>query len=170
MNKSEVIDAVAAHTGVDAKLVSSVVAGLEDVVAVNVKKGEKVTITGFVSFDRVDRKARKGRNPATGEQIRVKASKGVRLAPGAGLKKVVNGETPAPKLGKAPAAAKAPAKKAPAAKAPAKRAAAATKATAAKRAPATKAPAARKAAAKAPAARSTAKKTTARKAPAKRAR
>lgn len=109
MNKAELVAAVAAQTMMTDKTISTVLGGLEDVVAANVKKGEKVTLTGFVSFDRVDRKARKGHNPSTGEPIRIKASKGVKITPGAALRKVVNGETPAPKLGK-PAVA--PARKA----------------------------------------------------------
>ena len=98
MNKSELVAAVSAHTGVDARRVSTVLGGLEDVVAANVKKGEKVSITGFVSFDRVERKARTGRNPRTGETIKVKASKAPKVTAGATLKKIVKGEVPAPRL------------------------------------------------------------------------
>jgi DNA-binding protein HU-beta len=98
VNKSELIAAVSTHTGVDAKSVATVLNGTEDVVTATVKKGEKVLITGFVSFDRVERKARTGRNPQTGEAIKVKASKAPRVSAGASFKKVVNGQAPAPKL------------------------------------------------------------------------
>ncbi len=98
MNKSELVAAIATHTTVDRKQVAAVLDGLEDVVSVNVKKGEKVALTGFVSFERVDRKARTARNPQTGEPIKVKASKAPRVSAGATFKKVVNGQAPAPKL------------------------------------------------------------------------
>ena len=55
MNKTELIDAVATHTGNAKSTVAEVLAGLEDVVVATVSKGEKVALTGFVSFDRVDR-------------------------------------------------------------------------------------------------------------------
>ena len=98
MNKSELVAAVATHTKIDAKSVAAVLNGLEDVVTVNVKKGEKVALTGFVSFERVERKARTGRNPQTGEAIKVKASKAPRVSAGATFKKIVNNQAPAPKL------------------------------------------------------------------------
>ncbi|MGH9089458.1 MAG: HU family DNA-binding protein [Acidimicrobiales bacterium] len=98
MNKTELVAAIATHTKVDRKQVAVVLDGLEDVVATNVKKGEKVALTGFVSFERVDRKARTARNPQTGEAIKVKASKAPRVSAGATFKKVVNGQVPAPKL------------------------------------------------------------------------
>lgn len=98
MNKTELVAAIATHTKVDRKQVAAVLDGLEDVVAANVKKGEKVALTGFVSFERVDRKARTARNPQTGEPIKVKASKAPRVTAGATLKKIVNGQVPAPKL------------------------------------------------------------------------
>ncbi len=105
MNKSDFTTAVADHTAVDPKIVAQVLGGMEDVIATTVKKGEKITVTGLLSFERVDHKARKGRNPSNGESIRIKASKGIRVSPGLRLRKVVNGESPAPKLGK-PAAPK----------------------------------------------------------------
>jgi DNA-binding protein HU-beta len=89
---------VAAHTGSTAKDVSSVLAGLEDVVVANVAKGEKVVMTGFLTFDRVKRAARTGRNPQTGETIAIKASTSPKVSAGASFKKVVNGQAPAPKL------------------------------------------------------------------------
>lgn len=98
MNKSELISAVAAHTALSPKVVATVLNGTEDVVASRVKQGEKVIISGFVSFERVDRKARTARNPRTGEEIKVKASKAPRVAAGASLKKIVAGKAPAPRL------------------------------------------------------------------------
>ncbi len=93
MNKAELVAAVAGHTGTDPKVVAIVLNGTEDVIVASVKKGnEKVIWTGFVSFDQVARKARTGRNPATGEAIRVKAKKAPRVSTGAAFKKVIAGE------------------------------------------------------------------------------
>jgi DNA-binding protein HU-beta len=98
VNKSELISAVAAHTALSPKVVATVLNGTEDVVASRVKQGEKVIISGFVSFERVDRKARMARNPRTGEEVKVKASKAPRVAAGASLKKIVAGKAPAPRV------------------------------------------------------------------------
>ena len=164
MNRRELVAAVAAHSGTDAKVVDGVLRGFTDVVLATVTKGDPVVITGFAKFAKIQTKARMGRNPATGQAIRIKASKKARITPLKGFKDTVLGATPAPKLTKAApvkAAAKAaPAKAAPARKAPAAKAPAAK--APARKAPAAKAPA--KAAAKAPAA----KKAPARKAPTKR--
>ena len=101
ITKSDLIASVAAHTGYTAKDVAAVLAGLEDVVVANVAKGEKVVLTGFVTFDRAQRAARTGRNPQTGEAIKIKASKAPKVSAGDSFKKVVNGEAPAPKIAKA---------------------------------------------------------------------
>ena len=141
MNKRELVNAVAAHTGVDKKQVDQVLQGFTDVVSSVVSKGEPVAISGFCKFAKIERGARMGRNPATGEAIKIKASKKARITPLKGFKDAVMSPSTAPKLAKgvwppeaAPAKAaakKAPAKKAPAKKAPAK--AAAKKAPAKKR-------------------------------------
>ncbi|MCL4446516.1 MAG: HU family DNA-binding protein [Actinobacteria bacterium] len=98
MNKPELVAAISSHTGVDGKSVAAVLNGFEAVVTNSVKKGEKVALTGFLSFERVERKARTARNPQTGEPIKVKASKAPRVSVGASFKKIVNGQAPAPKL------------------------------------------------------------------------
>ena len=101
LTKTDLISAVAAHTGSTAKDVATVLGGLEDVVVSTVAKGEKVVITGFLTFDRAQRAARTGRNPQTGETIKIKASKSPKVSAGASFKKVVNGQAPAPKIAKA---------------------------------------------------------------------
>jgi len=98
VSKTDLIAAVAAHTGTTTKDVATVLGGLEDVVVANVAKGEKVVITGFVTFDRTQRAARTGRNPQTGETIAIKASTSPKVTAGAAFKKVVNGQAPAPTL------------------------------------------------------------------------
>ena len=101
LTKTDLIAAVAAHTGSTSKEVATVLGGLEDVITANVAKGEKVVITGFLTFDRSERAARTGRNPQTGEAIKIKASKSPKVSAGASFKKVVNGQAPAPKITKA---------------------------------------------------------------------
>jgi DNA-binding protein HU-beta len=158
VNRRELVAAVAAHSGTDPKVVDGVMRGFTDVVCATVAKGDPVVLSGFAKFAKIQTKARMGRNPATGEAIRIKASKKARITALKGFKDIVLGAAPAPKLAKAApakastkaAAAKAPARKAPAAKAPARKAPA--------KAAAAKAPARKAAAAKAPARKSPTKR------------
>lgn len=157
MNRRDLVNAVAAHTGLESRQVDATLKGLTEVVTAVVAKGEPVALSGFAKFAKVERPARMGRNPATGEQIKIKASKKARITPLKGFKDAVMTPSQAPKLAKgvwppagtakkaAPAATKgappakkaaAPANKAPAAKkaaAPAKKAPAAKKVAAAKK-------------------------------------
>jgi len=163
MNKRELAKAVAVQADVELKTVITVIDGFTDVVTAVVSKGEPVSIPGFAKFVKVNRAARMGRNPATGEAIRIKASKKARITPVKAFKDAVLAPATAPKLAKgayptneaAVAAAGKSAAPAAAKKAPAR---------AAKKAPARKAATARKAAKRAPA-----RKAPAKRAPAKRA-
>lgn len=115
MNRRELVNAIAAHTGQEARQVDATLRGLTDVVTAVVAKGEPVAISGFAKFSKVERPARMGRNPATGEQIRIKASKKARITPLKAFKDSVMTPSQAPKLAKGvwPAdGAKAAAKKA----------------------------------------------------------
>lgn len=147
MNRKELVSAVAAHTGLEPRDVDKAMKGITEVIEAVAAKGEQVTISGFAKFARVDRPARMARNPATGEPVKVKASKKAKITPLKGFKDAVMSATAAPKLAKGvwPAAPKA----ATSAKAAPARKSAPAKATAAK---ATKAPAAPK---KAPAKKAT---------------
>jgi len=88
MNKGDLINAVAnivntkkaAQEAVDCVLTS---------ITSSLKKGEDVTLTGFGTFKVVKRKARKGRNPFTGEEIKIKATKAPKFSPGKALKDAV---------------------------------------------------------------------------------
>ncbi len=140
MNRKELVSAVAAHTGLEPRDVDKAMKGMTEVIEAVAAKGEQVTISGFAKFARVDRPARTARNPATGEPVKVKASKKAKITPLKGFKDAVMSPSAAPKLAKGvwpPAPKKtAPAKAAPAKKtAPAKSAATkkATKAPAKKR-------------------------------------
>src|SRR4051795_8883357 len=98
MNRRELVNAVAAHTGQNSKDVDAVLAGFTDVVTAVAAKGEPVVLSGFAKFVRRDSPARMGRNPATGESIRIKASKKARITPLKGFKDAVMNPSQAPKL------------------------------------------------------------------------
>jgi len=86
MNKAELIQEVATKANLKVKeaeaLLDAFVTATEDALA----KGQKVAITGFGTFSVSERKARKGRNPQTGKEIHIPASKSPRFAPGKALK------------------------------------------------------------------------------------
>ena len=129
MNRRELVNATAAHTGLEPKLVDQALKGMTEVIMAVNAKGEPVAISGFAKFARVDRPARVGRNPATGAPVKIKASKRAKITPLKGYKDGVMSISAAPKLAKGvwpPAAAK------PAAAKPATKAAAANGAAAAK--------------------------------------
>ena len=91
MNKAELVAAVAAKTGDTKKNTEEVVNAFVDVVTASLKKGEKVQLVGFGSFEVKKRAARKGRNPQTGEEIKIPASKAPAFKAGKALKDAVNG-------------------------------------------------------------------------------
>ena len=120
MNRKELVTAVAAHTGLQARDVDTALKGMTEVIEAFAAKGEQITISGFAKFARVDRPARTARNPATGEPVKVKASKKAKITPLKGFKDAVMRPSAAPKLARGvwpPAADKAPARRAPASKA-----------------------------------------------------
>jgi len=174
VNRADLIDVIRDRLATDKKTAETAVDAVLDTIQRAVATGERVAITGFGVFEKVERAARTGRNPRTGETVRVKKTSVPKFRPGTQFKGVVSG---AIKLGRvADAATKAAAKSASAgprkatsaartaatkaAKAPAKKAAA--KKAPARKAPAKKAPAKKAAAKKAPAKKTTAKKTAAR--------
>lgn len=81
MNRRELVVAVATQTGKTPKEIDGVLKGFQDVVTAVVAQGEPVNISGFAKFVKVNRAARMGRNPATGEAIKIKASKKARITP-----------------------------------------------------------------------------------------
>jgi len=133
MNKAQFIAYLAPHFGDNKKEAARAVDIVFDAIVRNISKGDDVMINDFGKFKKVDRAARKGRNPFTGETIQIKASKKVRLLPAKALKEVISGARkldPAPKppvkVVAKPAAK--PAAKKPAAKKPAAKKAAPKKA------------------------------------------
>ena len=197
MNKSELIDALAARYEGNRKQAAHALESVLDTITREVAKGEKVAITGFGSFEKAVRNARWVRNPQTGERIKSKKKSVPKFSAGKELKDVISGAKKLPKLtaatmprppasvraaaaavtGAATGAAtkkSAPAKKTATKAAPAKKTAAKksapAKTTASKTTAAKKTAPAKKTAAKTTAKKSApAKKTAAKKAPAKKA-
>jgi len=90
MTKAEFIANLAAKTGFSKKDAEKAVNAFIEVVKDALKKGEKVSLVGFGSFEVVKRAARKGRNPQTGKEITIPASKTPKFRPGKGLKEAVS--------------------------------------------------------------------------------
>lgn len=89
LNKSDLVAAIAAETGESQATVGKVVDAFFSVVAKQVGAGTKVSIPGWLSFEKTHRAARAGRNPATGETIQIAASNGVSVKAGSKLKAAV---------------------------------------------------------------------------------
>ena len=130
MNRKELVDAIQKHTAVARTDVDKVLGSLIQHTQVAVKKGERVALVGFGTFERQDRKARTARNPRSGDPVKVKATKVPRFRAGQGFKDVVAGKATAPKLTPAKSTAKASTAKASTARASVSRASTAKASTA----------------------------------------
>ncbi|HEY5995015.1 MAG TPA: HU family DNA-binding protein [Gallionellaceae bacterium] len=91
MNRQELIEALAANTGSTKADADRNIAGMIEIITSTLKKGDKVALVGFGTFEVRKRAARNGRNPATGAAIKIKASKQPAFKAGAALKAAVNG-------------------------------------------------------------------------------
>ncbi|MCK1798798.1 HU family DNA-binding protein [Streptomyces sp. XM4193] len=183
MNKAQLVEAIQDQLGGRQQAAEAVDVVLDAIVRA-VCSGDRVSVTGFGSFEKVDRPARYARNPQTGERVRVKKTSVPRFRAGQGFKDLVSGTKKLPKndvaVKKAPkgtlsggtstkkAAAKKAAKKAAAKKTTTTARKAAAKKTTAKKTTAKKATAKKSPAKKTTAKKTTAKKATAKKAPAKK--
>ncbi|HTE67788.1 MAG TPA: HU family DNA-binding protein [Actinomycetes bacterium] len=116
MNRKELVDAIQKHTAVSRTDVDRVLGSLIQHTQVAVKKGDRVSLVGFGTFERQDRKARTARNPRSGAPVKVKATKVPRFRAGQGFKDVVSGRATAPKLTPVKSTAKASTAKASTAK------------------------------------------------------
>jgi DNA-binding protein HU-beta len=112
LNRKELVDAIQKHTLVARTDVDKVLGSLIQHTQVAVKKGERVALVGFGTFERQDRKARTARNPRSGAPVKVKATKVPRFRAGQGFKDVVAGRATAPKLTPVKTTAKATASRA----------------------------------------------------------
>ena len=90
MNKTELTAAIAEQAGISKKDAEKALKAFTDVVADELKKGEKVQLVGFGTFEVVERKAREGRNPQTNEPMPIAASKAPKFKAGKALKDIVN--------------------------------------------------------------------------------
>jgi DNA-binding protein HU-beta len=90
MNKHELVDAISKETETTKKAAEEALNAMLDAITASLKKGDKVQLVGFGSFEVRKRAARKGRNPQTGSEIKIPASKAPVFKAGKALKEVVN--------------------------------------------------------------------------------
>lgn len=90
MNKAELVSAIAEKSGQSAAAVGEVLGAFEDIVTSTVAGGGKVQLAGFLSFEKAERAARTGRNPSTGEEMQIPASKVPKVKVGKSFKDAVN--------------------------------------------------------------------------------
>lgn len=91
MNRKELIEALATKTGSTKADAERNVAALLEIITATLKKGDNIALVGFGTFEVRKRAARIGRNPATGAELKIKASKVPAFKAGAPLKAAVNG-------------------------------------------------------------------------------
>lgn len=89
MSKASLVNDVATATGLSKKQASEAINALLSSIKANLAAGEKVQLIGFGTFEVRERAARKGRNPQTGEEIEIPATKAPAFKPGKGLKNAV---------------------------------------------------------------------------------
>ena len=92
MNKGDLIESVAKKADLSKAKAAIAVDGVFDTISASLKKGKDVTLVGFGTFGVTKRKARNGRNPQTGETIKIKATKAPKFKAGKGLKDAVAGK------------------------------------------------------------------------------
>ena len=92
LNKSELVSAIAAKSELTKAQAEDALNALQEVLVESLRNGEAVKITGLLAVERVERAARTGRNPRTGEEIQIPAGFGVKVSAGSVLKKAAAGE------------------------------------------------------------------------------
>ena len=90
MNKTELVAAIAEKTELSKKDAEKALKAFTDVVAEELKKGEKIQLVGFGTFEVAERPEREGRNPSTGKAMKIPASKSPKFKAGKALKDTVN--------------------------------------------------------------------------------
>ncbi len=90
MNKKELVKSMAAKIGPTGADADRAVNALLEIISDTLKKGESLTLPGFGTFEVRDRAARNGRNPKTGEELKIAASRVAIFQPGSALKAAVN--------------------------------------------------------------------------------
>ncbi len=94
MNRTELVKNIANQTGITAKLANEVLAALTQSVTATLKAKDKVTLVGFGTFETIKRAARTGRNPKTGDEIKIKETISPRFKPGKALKEAITVKKP----------------------------------------------------------------------------
>lgn len=90
MNKAELVSAMAKKADIQKKDAEAALKAFTDVVAEELKKGNKIQLVGFGTFEVSKRAARTGRNPQTGKEMKIAASKAPKFKAGKALKDIVN--------------------------------------------------------------------------------
>ena len=90
MNKTELVAEIAAKTGLTKVSSEKALKALIEAVSTELKKGGKIQLVGFGTFEVTERKARTGKNPQTGKAIKIPASKAPKFKAGKALKEAVN--------------------------------------------------------------------------------
>ena len=90
MNRTELVAAMAEVSGVSKKDTEAVLKAFTEVVSTELKKGEKIQLVGFGTFEVSERAAREGRNPATGEAMQISAARAPKFKAGKALKDMIN--------------------------------------------------------------------------------
>lgn len=90
MNKVEMVNAISIKADCTKKDAAKYLDAVVETITETLAKGEKISLVGFGSFEVVDREARTGRNPQTGETIEIPASKSPKFKAGSKLKEIVN--------------------------------------------------------------------------------
>lgn len=90
MNKAELVAAMAEKTELSKKDAEKALKAFTEVVSEELQKGNKIQLVGFGTFEVSERAAREGRNPQTGETMKIAASKAPKFKPGRGLKDDIN--------------------------------------------------------------------------------
>mgnify|MGYP000308267601 FL=1 len=90
MNKTDLIEHIAAHADISKAAATRALESTIDAVKATLKKGDSVSLVGFGTFEVTKRAARNGRNPATGAAIKIKAAKVPKFRPGKALKDALN--------------------------------------------------------------------------------
>lgn len=91
MNRKELVDELATRSGCSKADAERGLSAMLDIISDTLKKGDGITLVGFGTFEVRKRAARTGRNPKTGEALKIKATKVPAFKAGAGLKAAVNG-------------------------------------------------------------------------------
>lgn len=89
MTKAELIDVVAKKAELTKKESAQAVDAIVESITEALKKGDKVTLVGFGTFSVTKRKPRKGRNPKTGEEVKIPATKSLKFTPGKAFKEAI---------------------------------------------------------------------------------